>query len=300
MRADLERIVWETECHPSIRSWKFTLLNLCHHANSSGEAYPSVATVARETGYSQKAVIDALAGLESLGIVRRTGGCGTKNRVAVYSLDGVETCVRGLAKHEVSSPLKAVGDPAKHEVSSPLKTVHNSAKHEMSSCSQLFKHEVSSKNGGFNSELSSPNSEVSSGRSILGIKEVSKLVSGGGKHELISGFVDNSQSAGGKEGTPAASGSPDYKALVKTPGWKPRTDPDRRYCMYHCYTLGASREQAERFIRYNAVRRWANAEFATINDLAKEWIGNWASDRPDEYDAERRRRRKASATRTLT
>lgn len=70
--------------------------------------------------------------------------------------------------------------------------------------------------------------------------------------------------------------------------------------MYHCYTLGASRSEAEKFIRFNAVRRWTCCDYGTVNDAAKEWIAKWQSDYPDDYWAERNRRRKADATRTLT
>ena len=288
MRADLEKIVWAATCHPRIRSWKFTLLNLCHHANPNAEAYPSVATVARETGYSAKAVIDALAGLEGLGIIRRTGGCGARKRVGVYSLAGIFT------------------------------SVHNLANGEVSSCLQNPNSEVSSVEKGFNGEVSSPNSELSSHRSIIGNKKlVSKLVSSGGNSEVTSPFVDNGGKAG--QNHPAEVSLPphgpeprqvapsarndagaEYVKLMKTPGWKPRTDAERRWAMAHCYALGASRGEAEKFIRYNAIRKWTNCEYATVNDLAKEWVDNWRESLPEEFYAERKRRQRADATRTLT
>ena len=293
MRADLEKIVWAATCHPKIRSWKFTLLNLCHHANTAGEAYPSIAKIAQETGYSQKAVIDAVAGLESLGIIRKSGSCGMRKRVSVYLLTGLST------------------------------NVHKLANGEMSSCLQNPNSEVSSVENGFNGEVSSPNSEVSSCRNIIGIKKVSKLVCAGANSEVTSPFVDKSQKAGQNnsaegslpphgsgprqiapsarnDGTPSASDEPDYPKLVRTPGWKPSTIPEREYCMYHCYTLGASRSEAEEFVRFNAIRRWTCCDYGTVNDAAKAWVKKWQSDYPDDYWAERNRRRKADATRTLT
>jgi hypothetical protein len=275
MRADLEKIVWAVACHPRIRSWKFTLLNLCHHANQDGEAFPGVATVARETGYSGKAVSDALAGLEAMGIIRRKGHCGQRQRVSVYDLSKLST------------------------------NVHNLANSEVSSCLQHFNSELSSEKGPFNGELTSPNGELSSARSILGNKEVSKLVCGGGNSEVTSPFVDNSRK-GAASVAPSAlkdeggeTGAEDYGWLLKTPGWKPRTHNDRNACMARCYVLGANRYQAEKFVRFNAIRRWTCCDYGTVNDAAKEWVAKWRKDFPDEYGAERERRKRADATRTL-
>ena len=284
MRADLEKIVWAADCHPKIRSWKFTLLNLCHHANAQGEAFPGVATIAKETGYSSKAVVDALAGLESIGIIRMKGHCGQRQRVSVYDITGVSTNVDNLANGEVSS------------------------------CLQGFNSELTSKKEPFNSELSSPNSELSSDRSILGNKEVSKLVSVAANSEVTSPFVNNAKKPMQNppaEGSSLPHGSrprqvgndcgadPDYKALVKTPGWKPKTDEARRYCMLHCYTLGASRAEAEEFIRYNAIRRWTCCKYGTVNDAAKSWVAKWREDYPDSFAAERERRKRLDASKTL-
>lgn len=246
------------------------LLNLCHHANAEGEAFPSVATVAKETGYSPKAVITALEGLRSLGIVTRAGRCGQRNRVGVYSVCGVLTSVHNLANGEVTTPLKPPNG------------------------------EVSSAEGAPNGELTSANGEVNSHRSILGNKKsVSKLVSEGANGEVTSTFVHNS--GGGptfapsarNEGTPAASSDEEYAAKVRTPGWKPKTDLDRRYCAALCFTLGANRDQAQRFVRFNAIRRWTCCEYGTVNDAAKQWVEKWQEDEPEAYWAERKRRKAA-------
>lgn len=277
MRADLEQIVWTAACHPKIRSWKIVLLNLCYHANAAGETYPSATKVAQETGYSLKAVVEAIAGLERLGIVEKKGACGMRNRVSVYSLSGLSTNVHKLANGEVSS------------------------------CLQDFNSELSSKKSGFNSELSSPNSELSSSRNILGNNKVSKLVSSGANSELTSTFVDKSKNEPKKrqdevapsalyDGASSTSGKPDYKTLVKSIKWKPATQQDRMYCMYHCYTLGADRNQAETFIRYNAIRKWDCCEFGTVNDAAKQWVAKWRKTNPREFWAERARRRKADVS----
>lgn len=269
MRADLEKIVWAAECRADIRSWKFVLLNLCHHANAEGKAFPSVATVARECGYSAKAVISSLEGLQGLGIITRTGGCGQKKRVGVYDVGGILTGVHKLGNGEVSSPLK----PPNGEVGSPLKPPNS---------------EVSSKKPAPNSELTSANSEVSSHRSILGNKElVSKLVSAGANSELTSPLVHKS----GAVAPPAR----DYGSLVRTVGWKPATDEDRRAVAKHCFELGADKDQATKFIRFNAIRRWTCCEYGTVNDAAKEWVEKWREDSPEEFFAEAKRRKRRTA-----
>ena len=287
MLVDLTKRVWAAECHPKIRCWKFVLLNLCYHANPCCEAYPSVATMASESGYTTRAVIDALNGLERLGIIRRKGHCGQRQRTTVYDLTELST------------------------------NVHNLANGEVSSCLQLSNGEVTSKKTRFNGEVSSANGEVSSHRSILGRKEVSKLVSGGANGEMTSPLVDNSEKTSGKPTTgghsaqreaiapsarkegDAATGDDKRRKLVKTPGWRPMTDGDRRHCMLHCMALGANRKEAEKFIRYNAVRRWTCCECGTVNDAAKEWIAKWRETCPDEFAAERERRKRISASKTL-
>jgi hypothetical protein len=292
MHASFEKAVWTASCHPKIRCWKFVLLNLCYHANAEGEAFPGISTIASETGYTARAIKDALAGLEALGIIKLKGRCGQQNRVSVYDITGVLTNVDNLANGEVSSKKVAFNG----EVSS-------------------VNGEVSSKKVAFNGEVSSVNGEVSSSRSILGSKKlVSKLVSSAANGEVSSPFVDNSRKPVRNppaEGSPLPHGpqpgqngsegdaKPDYKALVRTPGWKPKTDEARRYCMLHCYNLGASRAEAEEFIRYNAIRRWTCCECGTVNDAAKSWVAKWREDYPDSFAAERERRRAGRASKTL-
>ena len=292
MHANFEKAVWTASCHPKIRCWKFVLLNLCYHANAEGEAFPGISTIASETGYTARAIKDALAGLEALGIIKLKGRCGQQNRVSVYDITGVSTNVDNLVNGEVSSKKGAFNG----EVSS-------------------INGEVSSKKGAFNGEVSSVNGEVSSSRSILGSKKlVSKLVSSAANGEVSSPFVDNSRKQvrnHSAEGSPPPHGArprqegkeegarPDYRALVRTPGWKPKTQEARRFCMAHCYALGASREEAEEFIRFNAIRKWTCCECGTVNDAAKSWVAKWREDYPDSFAAERERRSREAASKTL-
>ena len=275
MRADLQKIVWEARFPARVRSWKFVLLNLCHHANAAGEAFPSVSLIVRETGYSKKAVLDALEGLRLAGLIARTGACGSRNRVGVYDVNGLSTAVHNFANGKVSTPLAETNGV----VSTPLKAS--------------------------NGVLSSPNGVLSTPRSILGNKRVSKLVSGGANGVVSTPFVHNSGGGGAsgepsvapsarKEGTPSASvpgGAPDYFRLLRTVGWKPRQDADRRACAARCFEIGADSEQAKAFVRFNAIRRWTCCEYGTVNDAAKAWVEKWKDDEPEAFWAERNRRK---------
>jgi hypothetical protein len=53
------------------------------HIDHGGDCFPSVATIAKETGYKDRAVIDALNELEGLGLISRTARPGHSN---VYSI----------------------------------------------------------------------------------------------------------------------------------------------------------------------------------------------------------------------
>ena len=91
----------------------------------------------------------------------------------------------------------------------------------------------------------------------------------------------------------------EYLKLMREPGWKPQTRADRLACNMRCYAFGASREQASKFISYNAVHRWAACDMASINDLAHMWVASWRRESPDEWRAEQARRRYEEASRTI-
>ena len=59
---------------------------------------------------------------------------------------------------------------------------------------------------------------------------------------------------------------------MHTPGWRPETGDERLAVVEHCQTLGMSRDEAEKFVRYNAIRRWKCCELGSVADAAKEWI----------------------------
>lgn len=71
--------------------------------------------------------------------------------------------------------------------------------------------------------------------------------------------------------------------------------------MMHCYTLGASKDEAEEFIRFNAIRKWTCCNCGgTVNDAAKSWVAKFREDYPDSFAAERERRRRMDASKTIS
>jgi hypothetical protein len=64
----------------------------------------------------------------------------------------------------------------------------------------------------------------------------------------------------------------DMTLKMQTPGWRPETGDERLAVVEHCRTLGMSRDEAEKFVRYNAIRRWKCCELGSVADAAKEWI----------------------------
>ena len=304
MRQDLEQIVWGAECAASKRSWKYVLLNLCYHANGEMVAFPSVRTIMKETGYSNKAVLEALAGLSECGIIRRIGTVTAGGKVAKYHLQGVLINVDNLATGELSS--KSTG--------------------ELVSIEKGQTGELSSKTG----ELSSKTGELSSTRSILNILS---SMSGSRAAGCGAGGENCSQLSG--EGVRALLRQPTGVALppaaaageiqmlareransggrvlctgeewekmcrkMKTPGWKPKTDLERRYAYALCVLAGASREEAGRFVRYNAKMHWHICDYGTVNDAVKEWVERWKDKDPLAYHDERARRREKQPNTTV-
>ena len=312
MRADIEQLVWQAKCAANIRSWKFVLLNLCSHANLEGNAFPGVTTIVRETGYSGKAVIDALTGLEALGIIKKSGKCGERKRVDIYNILGVFQHVDKLAGN-----------------------VDKSSNSEVSSCLQLDPPPANSELSSFNGELSSGfNGELSSGRINLykhNKKLVSKLVSMPPNSEVSSPLVDNSRETtpgGAKEtsGRPSPHGATrrmeagrnniaqaaakfdwkehpylEWRRLLMTDGFKPTTREGRVAAECFCWEMGASIIEAGRFGDYNASRKWgAISAQLNVRDLIRGWIRKWKKTDPDGYfDEQQARRQKCQQMSTI-
>lgn len=59
---------------------------------------------------------------------------------------------------------------------------------------------------------------------------------------------------------------------IATPGWKPESAMEGVKVIEHCIMLGMSRKEAEKFVRFNARRKWACCESGSVDQAAKEWI----------------------------
>lgn len=328
MRADYWSVLEPVAVDPARKSWKDVLRNLVFHANLEGVAWPSVATIRAETGYkSAKAVIDALAGLRSLGLIRPADDAPTRSgrgRVGRWMISSeLSTLVDNLEKR---SDIPERDTVIKGELTSPFpKKVNLLPK----------KGEVTSKKG-----------EVTSHRIYKEENKVSESVSMARKGEPTSPFVNNSKNAarkavqthsaeellephGGKLGEVAPSalndgGDPskvpapmsidklfpeikpdrkpvDYLSLCSELGWKPNdrvSVPDkaaleqaRRAVVACAYREGLSTAEAKKFLRWNAGRKWSGVDRAScVRDLAKLWLEKWQKESWDDFCEERNRR----------
>lgn len=61
-----------------------------------------------------------------------------------------------------------------------------------------------------------------------------------------------------------------------------------------CYSLGASKEEAFKFWRYNEAKGWPLLDTMPLPDIAKRWIDEWQRREPESYAYEVNRRREAA------
>ena len=76
-------------------SERLVMLALAIHANDELECWPSVPTIAREAGISERQTYRAIAGLEGRGLIDRKSG-GGRRKANTYRL-GIEDAARALA-----------------------------------------------------------------------------------------------------------------------------------------------------------------------------------------------------------
>lgn len=337
VRTDLWNILEPVHVDPARKSWKDVLRNLVFHANLEGCAWPGVATIRAETGYkSDKAVVDALAGLRELGIIApvpvpetATGG-GRGRPPTKWCINNLANTVDKLVDKLKTSSAKPnrdtleLGEPTSGKAAKP-----NRDTPELS--------EPTSELSDVTSELG----EVTSARNNKEYKsELSTVGSMRQKGEVTSPNSDNHPNAGGDasaEGSPAPHGSgpkqvapsarnegrreprrmdvrelfpgakPDYVAMCAKLGWRPndptQTPPEdaelaRRAVVACAYREGLSPDQAKKFLRYNAKMKWKAIDQAScVKDLAKEFCEAWKRKDIDAFGAEVERRRSAARRR---
>ena len=320
MRTDMWNVLEPIHVDPARKSWKDVLRNLVFHANLEGCAWPSVATIRAETGYkSNKAIIDALAGLKAAGIITPMQGSPTKGGRGHPTRWSINNLSNGVHKLTTNAGMAERDTQSNGEVTSHIEG----------------KGEVTSTKG----EVTSVKGEVTSHEIIRIRKEVSGLVSTGPNSEVTSSNVDNSPKAGknaSAEGSPPPHGSrprqvapsarnegraprqmdiqdlfpeikPDYLALCSKLGWRPndpkQTPPEdtelaRRAIVACAYREGLSPDEAKKFLRYNAKRKWSSIDQANcVKDLAKEFCEAWRRRDNDAYWEEVKRRRDAERRR---
>lgn len=78
--------------------WLYIALSI----NDGGKAYPSIETIERDTGYSNRAIIDVIRELESLGYLSLKHRGGTSN---LYTINGFAAIGKSQPSSELSSPV---------------------------------------------------------------------------------------------------------------------------------------------------------------------------------------------------
>lgn len=66
-----------------------------------------------------------------------------------------------------------------------------------------------------------------------------------------------------------------------------------------CYNFGASKDEAEKFWRYNEAKGWPLLKTMTLADIARRWIDEWQRKEPESYAYEVERRRQAAQEQRL-
>jgi pyocin large subunit-like protein len=70
----IQAVGWVLEYSPAKKSSRLVLISLANHANADGrDAYPSIATIMRETLLPERTVQYALRALEEVGLIRARG-----------------------------------------------------------------------------------------------------------------------------------------------------------------------------------------------------------------------------------
>ena len=325
MRPDLWNMLEPVGVNPRVKSWKDILRNLIFHANEHGEAWPSIETIRSEVGYkSRKAVIDALAGLEHSGLIRRSrNGKGRATRLT-YKLIFDDRTINILSSDVYNTTNGEVGLPML--LTNGEVTSNNNGEVGLSATKNG---EVTSKNG----EVTSKNGEVTSHRIKNEISNNPSPTSIAANGEVTSPNVDNSaegvltpQGPGNTEVAPSArkeapartgvmalldkNDEVDYLSLCDKPGWRPndprQTPPAdfkeaQRAVIACAYRAKLSPEMAKKFWHYNAIRRWTAIDCGcTVSELAHAFCRRWFNDAPEEYWKEQNRRKQAASKRIIT
>lgn len=105
---------------------KSTLISLADNANDSGHCWPSIPTICARTCYSRRAVINAIAWLESAGALaaNRTDG-----RHTTYTVTPLKYCYKPVHDvHPCTSCTSAPGAKPVHDVHKPVHDVHPNRK----------------------------------------------------------------------------------------------------------------------------------------------------------------------------
>lgn len=274
--------------HPRARLLLYAIACRC---NEGGWCRPTINRLMADTGMSRSSVVRAIAEAVGSGLLVQIGGpySGGSNRYQINP-----DFMRRLHEAKASEPDQddqddgeVINTPSQIDTGKGVKTVDNQCQIDTPHPSQIDTPRV---------KLECPPCQTDTPpvsnwnpKRILEEDFRSDSICGEGGVNLTRA-VDNS----------AETDAPDYARLLRTPGWKPANGFDRKAAEDLCFDLGATRESAADFGRYNAMRNWAGINgTSTVNDLARTWVERFKLENRAAYEYEQSVRAAARDSRVL-
>ena len=129
---------------------KMVLLSLCDNASDQGECYPSIESIAKRCGMTDRSVYNHLAELEKLGMLVRQDRHGRSN---LYRLNPCKFCTPEMVSPlepfqvtpETLSPPPEMGSPPTPETLSPITVIEPSLNRQLKQKSAMTRAEIASK-----------------------------------------------------------------------------------------------------------------------------------------------------------
>ena len=258
--------------HPRARLLLYAIACRC---NEGGWCRPTIRRLMEDTGMSKNSVMRAVSEAVASGHLVQIGGpySGGSNRYQINPdfmcrLHEAKASESGADEDEVINNQSQIG------TGTGVKTVDKQSQNGTPHPSQNGT--PSPKMGHPPSQIETPPVPNWDPKRILEEDFRSDSICGEGGANL-GRVVDNS----------AETGAPDYARLLRTPGWRPANGRDRKAAEDLCFDLGATREAAADFGRYNAMRNWAAINgTSTVNDLARTWVERFKLENRAAYEYE--------------
>lgn len=271
--------------HPRARLLLYAIACRC---NEGGWCRPTIKRLMADTGMSKNSVMRAVAEAVESGLLVQIGGpySGGSNRYQINP-DFMRRLHDSKASESGRDDDEVIDNPSQIGTGQSGEAVDNQSQIGTPHPSQI--ETPRPKLGHHPSQNGTPPVPNWDPKRILEEDIRSDSICGEGGANL-GRAVDNS----------AETGAPDYARLLRTPGWKPANGRDRKAAEDLCFELGATREAAADFGRYNAMRNWAAINgTSTVNDLARTWVERFMLENRAAYEYEQSIRAAARESRVL-